>query len=77
MSKFKVHQYRDHAEAARVLAERIANPIFREQILAIAEDYELYAASEDNERSVTSADDLEDLAEELERLSNNKASGGP
>jgi hypothetical protein len=77
MSKFKVHQYRDHAEAARVLAERIANPIFREQILAIAEDYELYAASEDNERSVTSADELEDLAEELERLSNNKASGGP
>jgi hypothetical protein len=76
MFKFKVRQFRDHAEAARVLAERIANPIFREQILLIAEDYELYAASEGDERSAASTDGFEDLAEELERLSNNRASGG-
>ena len=45
MSIHKQRRYRDHAEEARVLAERMVDPILREQMLTVAEDYERYAAS--------------------------------
>jgi hypothetical protein len=55
MSKHKQRRYRDHAEEARVLAERMVDPILRQQMLTVADDYERYAAS---------AAELESLSEE-------------